>query len=97
MKQLSPQLAKWSHVQFEADHFLEGAFLATAALMAVLAWLWVGQMVASQSLQARFGLLLVGIIGGSVWLIYYLYRRYYLPYFFDFTDCIHNIDLYLSP
>jgi signal transduction histidine kinase/CheY-like chemotaxis protein len=47
--------------------------------MAVLAWLWVGQMVASQSLQARFGLLLVGIIGGSVWLIYYLYRRYYLP------------------
>jgi signal transduction histidine kinase/CheY-like chemotaxis protein len=78
MKQLSPQLAKWSHAQFEADHFLEGAFLATAGLMAVLAWLWVGQMVASGSLQARYGLLLAGIIGGVAWLIYYLYRTHYL-------------------
>ena len=78
MKQLSMQLTKWSHAQFEADHFREGAFLVTAGLMAVLAWLWVGQMVASESIQARYGLLLAGTIGCAAWLIYYLYRTHYL-------------------
>ena len=48
MKQLSTLVAKWSHAQFEADHFREGAFLTTVGLMAVLAWLWVGQVVASE-------------------------------------------------
>ncbi|HTX93165.1 MAG TPA: ATP-binding protein [Anaerolineales bacterium] len=78
MRQLSTLLAKWSHAQFEADHFREGAFLAAVGLAAVSAWLWVGQMIASGTVQAHYGLLLIGIVGGAVWLIFYLYRAHYL-------------------
>ena len=78
MKEPSTLISKWSHAQFEADYFREDAFLATVGLMAMLAWLWVGQEVAAERVQARYGLLLVTIIGGAVWLIYSLRRTHYV-------------------
>ncbi len=78
MSKFTVLLSRWSPAQLEADHFREGAFLATVGLAALSAWLWVGQKVASGQVQAGYGLLLVGIIGSAVWAVFYLYRSRYL-------------------
>ncbi len=78
MKKLYLLVFSWSHAQLETDHFREGTFLATSGVVAVAAWLWVGQGVAAEQIPAKYGLLLAGIIAGAFWGIYSLYHNHYL-------------------
>src|SRR5258706_3192797 len=78
MKNLLPLVSRWSPAQPEADYFRAGAFLATAGSLGLVAWIWVGQSVASGQIQAKYGLALICLIGGAGWAIYRLYRSHYL-------------------
>lgn len=78
MKRLYDSLLKWSQASLETDYFREGAFLGTATLMGVAAWIWIGQAVAAGQIPARSGLFLFGLIIFVGWAIYRLYRNHYL-------------------
>ncbi len=78
MKNLLSLVSKWSYAQPETDYFRSEAFLATAGSVAFVAWIWVGQSVASAQIQATYGLALIGLIGAAGWGIFRLYRTRYL-------------------
>ncbi len=79
MKRLYDSLLKWSQAPLNTDYFREGAFLGTAALMGVAAWIWIGQGVSAGQIHVRSGLLLFGLVIFAGWAISRLYRNHYLP------------------
>jgi signal transduction histidine kinase/CheY-like chemotaxis protein len=78
MKNLLFLDTNWSYAEPEADYFRSGAFLATAGSVAFVAWMWVGQSVASGQIEATYGLVMIGLIGAAIWAIFRLYRSHYL-------------------
>jgi signal transduction histidine kinase/CheY-like chemotaxis protein len=78
MKRVYNSLLKWSQASLETDYFREGAFLSTAALMGIAAWIWIGQGVSAGQIPVRSGLFLFGLVIFAGWGIYRLYRNHYL-------------------
>src|SRR5512133_123926 len=78
MKSLYDSLLKWSQASLETDYFREGAFLGTATLMGVAAWIWIGQAVSAGQIPVRSGLFFFGLVMFVGWAIYRLYRSHYL-------------------
>ncbi len=72
------RIAKWSVAPSEADYFREQSLIVVTGVLALAAWLWVGQCVFSQALSAAEGLLLMALVAGAAWLIYRLHQTHYV-------------------
>src|SRR5512133_2387917 len=77
MKNIHASFSYLTHISPEADYFRENSFLTTSVLMLISAWLWIGQVVANQSMMPLHGLFLFSLVGITAWLIYRWYREYY--------------------
>lgn len=78
LQKISAFATRVSRAHLEADYFREETFITIAGLVALAAWIWVGQGVSSGQLPAGYGLALLGLVSGAFWLVYHLYRRHYL-------------------
>lgn len=77
MKNIPAKFSYLTRISPEADYFRENSFLTTSILMLISAWLWVGQVVAGQSITPLHGLLLFALLGMTAWLIYKWYHEHY--------------------
>jgi signal transduction histidine kinase/CheY-like chemotaxis protein len=78
MQKFWSMISKGPRIRQESDYFREETLLFTTGMMALAAWLWVGQEVFRQQMSARYGLLLSAIIIATVWGVQRLLRTHYL-------------------